>query len=422
MVFGIVFVAVGGFFGWKLWNAANAVIVERGEQALGLNREIRPEDLTEEGSARINILLIGVPGEANYDGRLLNDVTMVLSVDPASEDASLLSVPRDLVVDIEDYGLNKVNAAHSYGASDADTTGPALLEQTVEDVLDININYYARVDFQGFIDTVDVLGGVTVDNEVALSDPTIETRYGVGGGGYYLPAGTHKLDGAEALQFVRCRKGTCGNDFGRAERQQQILQDIRGKVLNVGTFANPRRVSSLLDQLSQHFRTDISISEGLQLYELTRSYGSPRSYVLNTEPDNYLGASTFFSGGLAPRAGHLNFTEIHNFVRGDLFRDGFLKRENAPITILNGTTAPGQASSLETRLKGLGYNVPEVDNAPDQTQTKTVVYQRKGSDSEFTRHLLGMRMNLKITDGIPDKYKQFKGDYIIVIGADYDEV
>jgi len=422
IAFGVLLLAVGGFFGWKLWNAANAVIVERGEQALGLNREIRPEDLTEEGSARINILLIGVPGEANYDGRLLNDVTMVLSVDPASEDASLLSLPRDLVVDIEDYGLNKINAAHSYGASDADTTGPALLEKTVEEVLDININYYARVDFQGFIDTVDVLGGVTVDNEEALYDPTIEKSYGVGGGGYYLPAGTHKLNGAEALQFVRCRKGTCGNDFGRAERQQQILQDIRGKVLSAGTFANPRRVSSLLDQLSQHFRTDISISEGLQLYELTRSYGSPRSYVLNTEPDNYLGASAYFGGGLSPKAGHLNFTEIRNFIRGDLFRDGFLKRENAPITVLNGTTTAGQATSLETRLNGLGYNVTEADNAPDQSQPQTVVYQRKGSDSEFTHHLLGMRMGVTIRDGIPDAYKQFKGDYIIVIGADYDEV
>lgn len=420
-VFGVVVIGMGAFFGWKIWNAANAVIVERGDSAIGLNREIQPEDLTEEGSARINILLIGVPGKAGYDGRLLNDVTMVLSIDPASEDASLLSIPRDLVVDIEDYGLNKINAAHSYGAQDSTTTGPKLLEQTVEEVLDININYFARIDFDGFVDTVDVLGGVTVDVKEPLYDASIDSRYGQGGV-FSLPAGEQTLDGLQALQYVRCRKGTCGNDFGRAERQQQILSVIRDKVINVGTFTNPKRISQLLDQLSQHFRTDISISEGLQLYDITKSYNSPRSFVLNTNVDNYLGTSSVIGGGLAPKSGHLNFTEIQRFVRGDLFRDGFLKRENAPITILNGTTMPSLASELELRLDGLGYNPVEADNAPDQTIEKTVIYQRQDTESEFTHHLLSKRMGLEVKQGIPAEYKQFKGDYIIIIGADYDEV
>jgi len=421
MVFGIVLLAVGGFFAWKIFNAANAVIDERGQSALGLNREIRPEDLAEEGSARINILLIGVPGKPGYDGRFLNDVTMVLSVDPASEDASLLSIPRDFVVDVEDYGLNKINAAHAYGEFDDTTTGPELLEKTVEDVLDININYYARVDFDGFVDTVDILGGVTVDVEEPLYDASIDSRYGEGGV-FSLSAGTQKLDGLQALQYVRCRKGTCGNDFGRAARQQQVLQVIREKVLSAGTLANPRRVSSLLDQLSDHFKTDISVSEGLQLYELTSSYGPPRNFVLNNQPDNYLGSSTVISGGLAPTAGHLNFTEIQRFVRGDLFRDGFLKRENAPITVLNGTTIPALASELELRLDGLGYNPVEVDNAPEQTVTETVIYQRQNTEHEFTSHLLSKRMGVSITQGIPEKYKQYKGDYIIVVGSDYDAV
>ena len=345
---------------------------------------------------------------------------MVVSIDPATKEVAMLSIPRDLLVKIEDYGTTKINAAHAYGESAQSTTGPALLEETVESVLDIDINYFVRIDFQGFIDTVDTLGGVTVDVESTLYDSTIEESYAEGGI-FYLKKGTHHLDGRQALQYVRCRKGTCGNDFGRAARQQQVLQIIRQKVLSAGTYANPRRAASLIDQLKEHLRVSISIDDGLRLYELTKESGSARSFVLNTETDNYLTFSSVIGGGLDPKSGHLNFTDIQRFVRGDLFRDGFLKQENASITILNGTTTPGKATETEQLLKGLGYNVTNIDNAPTQDVLNTKIYKRQSKEAPFTEHLLGLRMNTSVQPTVPDQYQQFKTDFIVVIGADQDE-
>lgn len=416
-------VLVGGFLLFKLFSAAQSVVVDRGETALGLQGDIDPSQLQTEGDSRVNFLLIGVGGD-NHDGGQLSDVNMVVSVDPVNKTVSMLSIPRDLYVDVPDHYATKINEAHALGEQREEGTGAKTLERTVEDMLDIELHYYVKADFQGFVDIVDALGGVSVDVDETLIDSTIEHSFG---NDYrrtlYIEAGQNHFDGATALQYARCRKGlNCGNDFGRSERQQKLLQAIKDKALSLDTFSNPLKVGSVLDALGRHVRTNIDIYRDMDsILDLAEQIDGEDvdSFVLNNAPDNYLASSSIAGSTLVPKAGIGDFSEIQAFVKGDLFRDGFLIRENARVTVLNGTTIPGLASEVEERLSGLGYNVTDTDNAPRQTATQTTVYEANNNSSPYTRRLLELRMDTTVQTAVPAGLTSYSSDYIIVVGEDY---
>lgn len=185
-----------------------------------------------DGTSRFTVLVVGLdrrPGETGLAYR--TDTMMLVSVDPSTKSLGLLSIPRDLYVEVPGYSeLQRVNSPMVLGELRQPGYGPELMKQTVQYNLGIRVHDYVAVDFNTFITIVDAIGGVDLDVPYAISDPQFPNmNYGYDP--FYIKAGLQHLDGITALKYARTRHGD--NDFQRAERQQQVLYAIRDKVLSL---------------------------------------------------------------------------------------------------------------------------------------------------------------------------------------------
>jgi LCP family protein required for cell wall assembly len=223
----------------------------------------QPTQAAWDGSDRVNILLLGIdrrPGEA-FISR--TDSMMIISSDPATDTASVLSVPRDLYVDIPGYGQDRINTALVYGARGGDyLDGAALAMQTVSSNLNIPVHHYALVDFGAFVRIVDILEGIDVEVPYAIDDPLYpDMDYGYDP--LFIPAGTQHFDGQLALKYARTRHAD--SDFNRAYRQQQVLFAARDKALSLGLGELLLRAPSLYREVEDGIRTDLTLEQLLRL-------------------------------------------------------------------------------------------------------------------------------------------------------------
>ena len=156
----------------------------------------------------------------------------------------MVSFPRDAWVPIQGHGNAKLNAAFSFG-------GPPLLIATIERLTGVRVDHFAILDFDGFKSMTDALGGVTVRVAQMVRDPARKVVW---------PAGTHHLDGARALDFVRQRHNLPGGDLGRIKRQQAFLKALAGQVVDRGTLANPLKLNAFLEASTKAVSVDESLT------------------------------------------------------------------------------------------------------------------------------------------------------------------
>jgi LCP family protein required for cell wall assembly len=175
-------------------------------------------------------------------GAQRSDVMMVVTIADDGKSASVVSIPRDSWVDIPGHGMNKINAAFSFG-------GPPLAIQTVEQLTKVRIDHFAVIDFAGFQQMTDAAGGIDVN----VGTPT--ERDGV-----VVPAGPQHLDGAQALVYVRERKSLPGGDFDRVRREQNALRALVSQALSSGTLSSPTRAYDLVNSVTQHVGVDDSLT------------------------------------------------------------------------------------------------------------------------------------------------------------------
>ncbi|MCP4419717.1 MAG: LCP family protein [Chloroflexi bacterium] len=225
-----------------------------------------------QGSERVNILLMGIdrrPGES-FVSR--TDTMMLVSIDPVTESASILSIPRDLYVLIPGRGRDRINTAFVYGsAGDNPLGGAALAMQTVEYNIGVPINHYILVDFTAVINGVNALGGIDVNVPVAINDPTYpDMNYGFDP--LFIAAGPNHFDGTTALKYARTRH--VDNDFGRAARQQQVLLAVRQKVSALGFAGMITQAGTLYQQVESGIRTDLSLEQMIRLATVANSIPS----------------------------------------------------------------------------------------------------------------------------------------------------
>jgi LCP family protein required for cell wall assembly len=225
-----------------------------------------------EGTDRVTILLMGIdrrPGEA-FISR--TDTMMLVSLDPVTESASILSIPRDLYVLIPGHGRDRINTAFVYGsAGNNPVGGAALAMQTVEYNLGVPIDHYVMVDFSAVINGIDALGGIDVFVPTAINDPTYPSmNYGFDP--LFIPAGQNHFDGELALKYARTRHQD--NDFGRAMRQQQVLLAIRQKVTALGFTGMIAQAGRLYQQVENGVRTDLSLEQMIRLATAANSIDS----------------------------------------------------------------------------------------------------------------------------------------------------
>ena len=155
--------ATGGLVVFKGFGALHGIIARSNGGAPALAGLLDPTKLKGEGDGRVNVLVLGIGGQG-HEAPTLSDTILILSIDPKTKDAAMLSVPRDLYVKIPGNGYGKINSANAYG-------GPELASKVVSSVVGVPIHYYVQIDFSGFKQAVDAVGGINVTVPTAVSDP-----------------------------------------------------------------------------------------------------------------------------------------------------------------------------------------------------------------------------------------------------------
>ncbi|MDO8622327.1 MAG: LCP family protein, partial [bacterium] len=376
---------------------------------------------------RITALLLGMGGEG-HDGPLLTDTILVASIQPSTQEATLISIPRDLLIPLPDGRFEKVNAINAYGEARAGA-GATAVREALEHTLGIRIPYYARVDFRGFVGLIDSIGGVTIDVERTLDDPQYPIT-GQENATWYerfehlvIPAGRQQFDGNLALKYVRSRHalGVEGSDFARARRQQRLLVAVRDRVLGRGLLANPRGLLALLDTWRDHVRTNLSPPELYRFSHFITAIGGDEvtRVVFSDAPDGELVAGLV--GGayvLRPRDG--TFNTIRAIVHQAL-ATGPEAASAAPLTveIWNGTRVNGLATTTASSLTRDGMVVTAVRNAPSQAIERSIIYRSARVPDDVVA-ALRQSLRAEVSTAFPafDRpLNQPLPDLLIVLGA-----
>ena len=213
---------------------------------------------------RTTVLVMGLdrrPGE-NYPTR--TDTMILLSIDPDTDSASMLSVPRDLYVDIPGYYRDRINVAYVLGALNGgnEATGAQLAMDTVERNLGVQVDHYLLVDFNAVTSLIDAVGGLTVNVEQTIDDP-LYPNMNYGYDPLYIPAGEQTLDGATTLKYMRTRHGD--NDFERSRRQQNAMLALQSKLVSLGPLGLAQRGPVIWQQIQDGIFTDLSLNDVLGL-------------------------------------------------------------------------------------------------------------------------------------------------------------
>lgn len=402
-----------------------------GGNAPALDANVDPTKLKGEGDGRVNILMLG-KGGAGHDGADLTDTLLIASIDPIQKEASLLSIPRDFWVKT-DSGSSKINAVYANAkykvlngkkTSDinerAEQAGLAAIEAEMEEVTGIPIHYYVMIDFASFEKAINTVGGIDINVQKSgvvyekLYDTTTRKQYILD-----VKEGQNHFDGKRALFYARSRHTSARGDFDRAERQRAVIIALKDKIVSAGTYGNPVKINSLVNDFGGGVRSNLSTGEVLRVYDIIKGVDSSKigSVGLADQPnvlvqtDNINGQSI-----VRPIAGLYDYVKIQSFIRNTL-KDGYIKNENASVAVFNGSSIVGLAGKRADDLKSFGYNITVVDNAPTKNYTQTVLVDLTGGKKKYTQHYLEQRLKVTAVTQLPDNAINPNGaEFVIILG------
>ncbi len=409
--------------------------------------ESADKTLKGEDRGRINILLLGVGGK-NHDGGLLTDTIILASLDTRDKKAALLSIPRDLSVPIEGKGWRKINNINAFAEVQAKGSGGVAVSQAVGDILNTPIDYYVRLDFKGFINIIDEIGGIEVDVDNTLDDrkypimgkedaEPYESRFEH----LYIKKGRHKMDGELALKYVRSRHaiGREGSDFARSKRQQKVLEAVKDKILSKHILFKPRMIAGIINELNEHVSTNLKIWEIVKLWNMFKGIKNEDIIRrgLDNSPNGLLFDMITKEGAyiLVPRSG--DFAEIQYMVN-NIFSDAPVETkkrvitEDTAIEVLNGTWVNGLAGRVALDLGKYGFEIVRTGNFNQKNFKKSVIYDLTYGDKINSLTILKDKTGADVNFGLPewlitDLSKQIPSeknikqpDFILIIGQDMD--
>ncbi|MBN1265890.1 MAG: LCP family protein [Anaerolineales bacterium] len=377
------------------------------------------------GTDRVTMLLMGLDYRdwLSGDGPPRTDSMMLVTVDPITKEAAMLSIPRDLWVEIPGYSEHsRINGAYFLGERDnLPGGGPGLAMATVENLLGVPVDYYAVIDFLAFEEAIDEIGGidVLVRERIKISP--------IGELSYWLEPKGHHLNGAEALAYARARH-TEGGDFDRAERQQQVALAVIDRVLGFDMVpVLLTRAPALYEEISSGIITNLGmdqmISLGLLVLEIDKKtikrgvIAPPEMVLLETLPD---GAEV-----LKPVPEKIRALRDELFTTTGAIRPSNVaadtaeaaRLEAAALEVLNGSGQPGVAGTAADYLQELGLTVTSVGNAERMDYVKTVVIDYTGNP--YTRRYLMEAMSLTEGQILSQPIEDSQFDMSIILGSDF---
>ena len=381
-----------------------------------------PAGVPWDGNSRINVLMLGMDSrEEDSDDIPRTDTMILFSMDPVSRTAGMLSIPRDLWVEIPGFDYSKINTAYRLGeVYNIGGRGPGLAISTVENLLGMEIDYYAIVDFNAFEDFIDELGGITVvvpDKIVVdpLGKHNTET----------LKAGEQQMPGYLALAYARSRNSS-GSDFDRAARQQQVVMAIRDRILSAEMLPTLIKNSPALYQsLSSGISSNLTLMQLVRLAWVAQqipeenirqgvigvdqvdfAYSYDGQDILRPLPDEIrqLRDQIFsLTGPVVPMA-----------PQGDT--RSLVEEEYATVLVQNGTYTAGLASQTADYLRSSELTVAEPGNANEYYEMTTII------DYTGNPHTVAMIVELMSIspENVFHRYDvSGPADLVVIVGQDW---
>lgn len=240
-----------GIYAYSVYNSLQNA-VETMHHPVDRVSEKRTEEVSLQNKQPFSVLLLGVDQRKGDKGR--SDTMIVLSVNPKLNSVKMLSIPRDTRTEIVGKGTeDKINHAYAFGSEE-------MAMNTVENFLDIPIDYFVKVNMEGFKDIVDAVGGITVNNDLDFSY-----------GGYHFPKGEVTLNGKKALAYTRMRKEDPRGDFGRQIRQRQIIQGVISEGASLSSLAN---YGDIFTALGNNVKTNLTFDQMMSIQKNYKTVGS----------------------------------------------------------------------------------------------------------------------------------------------------
>ena len=263
----LLIIASGGIFAYNVYHQLSSSI-DKMHTPIDRETDKRVENLELTNQEPFSVLLLGVDERGSDSGR--SDSMIVLTVNPEKETVKMLSIPRDTRTEIIGRNsVDKINHAYAFG-------GVSMTLDTVENFLDIPIDYYIKINMESFKDIVNAVGGITVNNELEF---TYE--------GHHFPIGTITLDGEEALKYSRMRYEDPKGDFGRQARQRKIIEAVIKQGASLNTLTNYK---DIFDALGNNVQTNLSFDD---MMTIQKNY---RAAVKNIEQSSIEGSGTKING------------------------------------------------------------------------------------------------------------------------------
>lgn len=342
-----------------------------------------------DGASRVSVLVMGLDYRdwSSGEGAPRTDTMILFTVDPLSKTAAMLSIPRDLWVNIPGFEPGRINTAYRLGETyNVIGGGPQLAMDTVEELLGIPIDYYAQIDFSAFVRFVDEIGGVKVE---VMEEIKVDL---IGDGANtikVLQPGRQTLPGDIALAYARARY-TEGGDFDRATRQQQVVFAVRDRILEFEMIPTLlAKAPVLYNEVAAGINTNMNLDQAVKLgllvlLEVPRE--NIKQGIIGTEHIAF-GASAEGDQVLKPLPAKIRLLRDELFTTeglvsplaesGDL--NSLLKAEAATISVLNGSGVSGLAAETAEYLRSQGLDAPESALGDGDATFYTIVIDRTGN-------------------------------------------
>lgn len=389
--------------------------------AVVLNNTIAPQptfdsQIFNNGQNTINFLLIG-SDRRSLTGSTRTDTMVIAILHPTEGQVSLISIPRDLWVSIPGFENNRINTAYQVGKStDYPGGGPGLLKETIQYNLGIRIDHTALVDFNGFSDIVNTLGGVDVPVSCAYTDwRLIDPSYDPENeNNWYLHTaepGVIHMDGDLALWYARSRQKS--NDFDRGRRQQEVLRALFTQALQAGTLT---RIPELYENLKDSVETDLGLGDLLQL-----SVYAPK--MTNADIRSYYIRPPYVSSWITDGGAYVLLPDKDRLPQ--LITEALsppvkvAERQAVTIEVMNGTSIPGYETLAATRLNYAGYETRIIPSDRQDYGSSVLIDKTIVQDTAFSAPILsvmGLPPNSLISGADPNSGSNF----LLILGYDYE--